>query len=91
MHFLKSPLVRAYAFMFVFVLGCAAFKPIARTVLDLALATCLAENQGLTNSAELQAICPWVEADAPLVEKFLQAQRRGMAKSAARCADAGAP
>lgn len=62
--------------------GCNAFqKQIARSVIDVGLAACLAEHADVDDESALREICKWADDIAPLVKDLLLARRRGMAKA----------
>lgn len=67
----------------------AARRDVAHAVIDVALATCVAEHPG-NDEPTLRDICRYAEDLAPVVRELLAAQKRGAMKSAsASCADGG--
>lgn len=68
----------------------AARRDVAHAVIDIALATCVAEHPG-NDEPTLRDICRYAEDLAPVVRELLAAQKRGALKSgaAAACSDGG--
>lgn len=70
--------------LFCVVLGaCALFKSTAKTVVDVALATCIAEHPDVHTPEAMQKVCPYVEEFGPIVAELLAARKRGLARVAA--------
>jgi hypothetical protein len=61
-----------------------AMRQIAKTVIDAALANCIAANPDVEDEPALREICPWAEDAVPLVKDLLAARRKGAAKHAAK-------
>jgi hypothetical protein len=70
-----------------FLIGCAAFRKDAKTVLDQEPMACALATE-LTDSATVAAFCKVADADLPLLEDLLAGKAAGKAASAAK--DGGA-
>lgn len=70
--------------------ACASWKETARTVVDVSIATCVAEHPEITDETEMRTVCKYVEAFGPIVRDLLSARKRGLARVAAHRDDAGA-
>lgn len=57
-------------------------KQIAKSVIDIALAACIAENPG-NDMETLKALCHYTDELAPTVKDILEAQKKGSLKLAA--------
>jgi len=68
--------------------SCLTGKQIAKSVIDIALATCIAENADISDEAALREVCRWTDELAPTVKDLLSARRKGVAKAAAACGPA---
>lgn len=84
---MKIRTVLGVAMMAGYLAGCLLGKTVAKTAIDVALATCVAENPG-ADEKELQAACQFADDVLPIVRQLLAAQKKGAAKGAAR--DGGA-
>lgn len=73
------------------VLGaCASWKSVVKSVIDVALAACIAEHPEITDESAMRKVCPYVEEVAPHVREILGARKRGLARMSASPRDAGA-
>ena len=67
------------------VLSCGlAPKQIAKTVIDVGLAACIAEHAEVEDEAALKELCKWTDELAPLVKDLLSARKRGLQAAAKR-------
>lgn len=66
--------------------GCSATadKVLVKSVVDLAIAECVAENPG-KDEPTLREICRYADELAPTVVDLIMAQQRGVMKSGAKC------
>ncbi len=68
----------------VFLMACAAFKSGAKTAIEVAVATCIAEHPEAATEPELAKVCQYAEEYAPIVEQLLAARKRGLVRMAAQ-------
>ena len=59
-----------------------AGNAIVRSVIDVGLAACIAENADISDEAALRETCKWADAVAPLVRDLLAARTKGVSKAA---------
>lgn len=60
----------------------SVYKQIAKSVIDVALAACLAENPG-KEKPELKEICHWTDEADPFVDNILASSKKGLSKYSA--------
>lgn len=58
-------------------------KTIVRSVIDVALATCISEHADVSDEAALRGICQWTDELAPTVKDLLAARSKGLGKAKA--------
>lgn len=87
-----APLIGASAIVCIaqLVAACGIWKPIAKTVLDMTVATCLEEHPEIQSEPAAREFCKYAPDVAPLVDEFLSARKRGAKRMASMQSDGGA-
>jgi len=67
--------------------SCALFRSTAKTVIDVAIATCVAEHPEINDEKTMRETCQYLEEYGPLVRDLLGARKRGLARVAAQRVD----
>jgi hypothetical protein len=68
----------------ILLIGCALFKSTAKTVIDVALATCIEDHPEIMSEPELAKVCEYTQEYGPIVRDLLSARKRGLARVAAQ-------
>jgi len=83
---LRVVFLASFALFGVIVPGCnPTGRAIAKSVIDIVLATCIAENADIVDEPALREVCHWTDEMTPTVKDLLAARRKGVAKAAAAC------
>lgn len=63
------------------VTACSLFttKQLLKSVIDVGLATCIAEHADIQEEAALREVCRWTDELAPIVKDLLSARSKGLA------------
>lgn len=56
-------------------------KVVAKSAIDIGLATCIAEHADISDEAALREVCKWTDEFAPLVKELLSARKAGLARA----------
>lgn len=74
-----------------YLVACSLWKPIAKTVIDAVVATCVSEHPEINDEPAMREVCKYAPDVAPIVKDMIGARKRGLARvSSQRDADAGA-